>query len=221
MLVAQQMFQQTQSFPMLALPFFMLAGTLMMGGKLGEELLHFATEADAALARRPLSTTVVGSVVFGGVSGSAVANASALGSVLIPWQKAAGLSGRALRGQQRHLGGHRHPDPAVDPDDPLRARQRRQHRRPVHRRHSARAPDGGWASSACCWWRGGAAQFSSPDRQPSTCALAAAGGAEPRPALMLPILILLGLRFGFATPTEIAVLAVVYALAASAFSTAT
>jgi tripartite ATP-independent transporter DctM subunit len=37
-----------------------------------------------------LSTTVVGSVVFGGVSGSAVANASALGSVLIPWQKRQG-----------------------------------------------------------------------------------------------------------------------------------
>ena len=34
---AQQMFAQTQSFPMLALPFFMLAGSLMMGGKLGKE----------------------------------------------------------------------------------------------------------------------------------------------------------------------------------------
>jgi len=34
----------------------------------------------------PLATTVVGSVIFGGVSGSAVANASALGSVLIPRQ---------------------------------------------------------------------------------------------------------------------------------------
>ena len=44
MAVAQTMFQQTQSFPMLALPFFMLAGALMMGGRLGQELLHFATE---------------------------------------------------------------------------------------------------------------------------------------------------------------------------------
>ena len=38
----------------------------------------------------PLSTTVVASVVFGGVSGSAVANASALGSILIPWQRKQG-----------------------------------------------------------------------------------------------------------------------------------
>ena len=36
MIVAQQMYQQTQSFPMLALPFFMMAGSLMLGGKLGE-----------------------------------------------------------------------------------------------------------------------------------------------------------------------------------------
>jgi hypothetical protein len=45
MIVAQQMYQQTQSFPMLALPFFMMAGSLMLGGKLGAELLSFATKA--------------------------------------------------------------------------------------------------------------------------------------------------------------------------------
>ena len=44
MIVAQQMYQQTQSFPMLALPFFMLAGSLMLGGRLGQELLTFASE---------------------------------------------------------------------------------------------------------------------------------------------------------------------------------
>ena len=62
-----------------------------------------------------------------------------------PLAEAAGLSGRAVRRQQRHVGGHRHPDPALDPADPLFARQRRQHRRSVHRRHSAGNPDGGWA----------------------------------------------------------------------------
>ena len=50
LLVAQQMFAQTQSFPMLALPFFMLAGSLMMGGRLGQELLACATQAMAASA---------------------------------------------------------------------------------------------------------------------------------------------------------------------------
>ena len=68
MIVAQQMYQQTQSFPMLALPFFMMAGTLMLGGKLGEKLLGFATKAMQRWRGGPLSTTVVASVVFGGVS---------------------------------------------------------------------------------------------------------------------------------------------------------
>lgn len=90
MAVVQQMFDQTQSFPMLALPFFMLAGALMMGGNLGRELLDFASEGMKRWRGGELSTTVVASVAFGGVSGSAVANASALGSVLIPWQKSRG-----------------------------------------------------------------------------------------------------------------------------------
>src|ERR671910_1925160 len=90
MIVAQQMYQQTQSFPMLALPFFMLAGALMLGGRLGQELLDFASEGMKRWTGGELSTTVVASVAFGGVSGSAVANASALGSVLIPWQKSRG-----------------------------------------------------------------------------------------------------------------------------------
>ena len=41
--VAQQMFSPTQSFPLLALPFFILAGSLMMSGRLGGNLIDFAT----------------------------------------------------------------------------------------------------------------------------------------------------------------------------------
>ena len=93
LIVAQQLFQQTQSFPMLALPFFMLAGSLMMGGRLGGELLTFASEFMKRFTGGELSTTVVAATVFGGVSGSAVANASALGPVLIPWQKKCGYPG--------------------------------------------------------------------------------------------------------------------------------
>jgi len=61
--VAQQVFDQTQSFPMLALPFFMLAGTLMLGGKLGEDLLRLASLAMSRFRGGPLSTTVLASRV--------------------------------------------------------------------------------------------------------------------------------------------------------------
>jgi TRAP-type transport system large permease protein len=90
MIVAQQMFQQTQSFPMLALPFFILAGSLMMSGQLGQNLIDFATALVQRFRGGLASVTVVGSAVFGGVSGSAVADSTALGSMLIPWQKREG-----------------------------------------------------------------------------------------------------------------------------------
>jgi TRAP-type mannitol/chloroaromatic compound transport system permease large subunit len=86
LLVAQQMVNQTLSFPMLALPFFILSGSLMMSGRLGETLIGFATELVQRFRGGLGSVSVLGSCVFGGVSGSAVADATALGGMLIPWQ---------------------------------------------------------------------------------------------------------------------------------------
>ncbi|WP_407279709.1 TRAP transporter large permease [Aromatoleum evansii] len=88
-----KIFQPTQSFPLLAIPFFMLSGNLMMGGTLGKRLIHFATSLVGRFHGGLGQVTVVGSTVFGGVSGSAVAEASALGSMLIPWQKREGYPG--------------------------------------------------------------------------------------------------------------------------------
>jgi C4-dicarboxylate transporter DctM subunit len=88
-----KVFQPTQSFPLLAIPFFMLSGSLMMGGTLGKRLIHFATTLVGRFHGGLGQVTVVGSTVFGGVSGSAVAEASALGSMLIPWQKREGYPG--------------------------------------------------------------------------------------------------------------------------------
>ena len=90
MIVAQQMYNQTQSFPLLALPFFILAGSLMMSGQLGQNLIDFSTILVQRYRGGLASVSVLGSAVFGGVSGSAVADATALGSMLIPWQKREG-----------------------------------------------------------------------------------------------------------------------------------
>jgi tripartite ATP-independent transporter DctM subunit len=85
-----KIFQPTRSFPLLAIPFFVLSGNLMMGGILGEKLIQFATALVGRFPGGLTQVTVVGSTIFGGVSGSAVAEASALGSMLIPWQKREG-----------------------------------------------------------------------------------------------------------------------------------
>lgn len=88
--IAQRLYSPTQSFPMLAIPFFILAGSLMMSGRFGEHLVDFAKLLVGRFRGGMCHVSVVGSVMFGGVSGSAVADASALGNALIPVQKKAG-----------------------------------------------------------------------------------------------------------------------------------
>lgn len=89
-LVVVKLFQPSQSFPLLAIPFFILSGSLMMSGKLGAQLVQFAARLVGRFHGGMGQVSVVGSTIFGGVSGSAVAEASALGSMLIPWQKREG-----------------------------------------------------------------------------------------------------------------------------------
>ncbi|ODC05494.1 hypothetical protein BFW38_14635 [Terasakiispira papahanaumokuakeensis] len=85
--LGQRLYTPTQSFPMLAIPFFILAGSLMMSGRFGEHLVAFAQLLVGRFRGGMCHVSVVGSVMFGGVSGSAVADASALGNALIPVQK--------------------------------------------------------------------------------------------------------------------------------------
>ncbi len=84
------LYQPTSSFPMLAIPFFILAGDLMMSGRFGEYLVTFSKMLVGAMKGGLAQVSVVGSLFFGGVSGSAVADASALGNALIPVQKKQG-----------------------------------------------------------------------------------------------------------------------------------
>jgi tripartite ATP-independent transporter DctM subunit len=213
LLVVQQMFQQTQSFPMLALPFFILAGTLMMEGKLGAELLRFAGELMSRVRGGALSTTVVGSVVFGGVSGSAVANASALGSVLIPWQRKLGYPAGLCAANNATSSVI---DILIPPSIPMI----------LYAVVSGVSIGDLFLAGivpgllmavgfiAVCWWQARRLDIKS-ETTPLGLRKVAKLGLFALPALMMPVLILLALRFGFATPTEIAVMAVLYALAAS------
>lgn len=88
--IAQRLYTPTQSFPMLAIPFFIMAGSLMMSGRFGVYLVNIARLLVGRFKGGLGQVSIIGSVMFGGVSGSAVADATALGNALIPVQKQEG-----------------------------------------------------------------------------------------------------------------------------------
>lgn len=215
MVVAQQMFQQTQSFPMLALPYFMLAGALMMGGRLGSELLDFASEGMKRWRGGELSTTVVASVAFGGVSGSAVANASALGSVLIPWQKMRGYPAGLCAANNATSSVI---DILIPPSIPMILCALVSGTSVADLFIAGVLPGlfmaGGFV--ATCWWIARRRGYKASDVPADRSALLALA-LKSSPAIALPILIFVGLCFGFATSTEMSLLSVVYSLLLSLF----
>ncbi|RMF38821.1 MAG: TRAP transporter large permease [Alphaproteobacteria bacterium] len=77
-------------FSLMAIPFFIFAGELMFHGGIAMRLVRFASAAVGAIRGGLGIVNVFSSMLFGGISGSAVADISALGSILIPVMKEKG-----------------------------------------------------------------------------------------------------------------------------------
>jgi tripartite ATP-independent transporter DctM subunit len=84
MIVFQRMFTSLDSFPFMAIPFFILAGALMNASGLADQIIAFSRAIVGHLAGGLANVSIVASMLFGGVSGSSIADSSALGSILIP-----------------------------------------------------------------------------------------------------------------------------------------
>jgi len=80
--VAQRMTTGIDSFALLAIPFFVLAGELMNKGGIANRLVNFAKSAVGSLPGGLGYVNILASMLFGAISGSAVAAASAIGSVM-------------------------------------------------------------------------------------------------------------------------------------------
>lgn len=80
--VSQRMTTGIDSFALLAIPFFILAGELMNRGGIANRLVNFAKSAVGSLPGGLAYVNVLASMLFGAISGSAVAAASAIGSVM-------------------------------------------------------------------------------------------------------------------------------------------
>jgi C4-dicarboxylate transporter DctM subunit len=92
MMLIQKMHSGIDAFPYLAIPFFVFAGYLMETGGISQRMVDLA-KAIVGHVRGGLGMVViVAEMLFSGISGSSVADASALGSVMIPAMKRSGYS---------------------------------------------------------------------------------------------------------------------------------
>jgi tripartite ATP-independent transporter DctM subunit len=83
-LLPSRMFAGTDSFPLLAVPLFVLAGALMSTGGITTRLVEFAQALVGWIRGGLALVNIQASMFFAGISGSAVADASAVGGVMIP-----------------------------------------------------------------------------------------------------------------------------------------
>jgi len=88
--VMQKMFGGLDSFPLMAVPFFILAAELMSGGALTEVLLRFAAQFVGHLRGGLGHTNILTLTFFSGISGSAMADAAGPGSMLIKMMRDSG-----------------------------------------------------------------------------------------------------------------------------------
>ena len=212
-LLVQQMVAQVQSFPLIAIPFFMLTGSLMMGGRLGAALVGVLSTLIGRFHGGPAQVGVLSSTLFGGVSGSAVADASAIGSLLIPWHKRLGyppaFSAATLAAAATI-------DILIPPSIPMILFALTANASIAALFVAGILPGmlmcGGFMFM--CWWVGKRRNFPR-DLTPINWGEFRVHLLYSSPALLLPVLIVLFLRFGIATPTEVAVLSTLYAAAVS------
>jgi tripartite ATP-independent transporter DctM subunit len=211
--IVQQLVTQTQSFPLVAIPFFMLTGSLMVGGKLGQHLIDMITQMMGRFHGGPAQVGVLSSTIFGGVSGSAVADASAIGSLLIPWLKKLGYPPAFAAGT---LAAAATIDILIPPSIPMI----------IYALVSSASIGALFVAGilpgilmcigfmAVCYVQGRRRNFPR-DNTPFNWTQLRKSTYYAMPALLLPILIIIFLRFGIATPTEVSVMSTLYALIVS------
>ncbi|WNJ91526.1 TRAP transporter large permease subunit [Bosea sp. 685] len=91
-ILSQKLIEGADSFPLLAIPFFMLAGELMNAGGISRRIVVFALTFVGHLRGGLGFVAIFASVVMAAISGSAAADAAAIGALLIPMMRQAGYN---------------------------------------------------------------------------------------------------------------------------------
>jgi C4-dicarboxylate transporter DctM subunit len=217
LLIPHTMFQGTDSFPLLAVPFFILAGALMNAGGITRRLVNFANLLVGHIRGGLAMVTVVASVIFAGITGAAVAEASAIGSVLIPAMRDEGYDidfAAAVVAASSTLG------PIIPPSIPMiiygvSAEQS------IAALFLAGIIPGLLIGLGFMWvvfLRSGKPGASFPRPSPwAGWRRLARGLKDATLALLMPAIILGGIITGVCTPTEAAAVAVIYAVVVGRF----
>jgi len=91
-ILSQKLVEGADSFPLLAIPFFILAGELMNAGGMSRRIVNFALACVGHIRGGLGLVAVFAAVVMAAISGSAAADAAALGTLLIPMMRQAGYN---------------------------------------------------------------------------------------------------------------------------------
>ncbi len=135
----QRLIGGIDSFPLLAVPCFILAGIAMNTGGVTERIYGFASALVGHFTGGLGHVNVLGSLIFSGMSGSAIADAGGLGLLEIKAMKEDGYPAEFAGRAHLRVLHHRPAGAAVDPDGALRRDRQRLGRRAVPRRRDAGA----------------------------------------------------------------------------------
>jgi tripartite ATP-independent transporter DctM subunit len=90
--IVSKIFAGLDSFPLMAIPFYVLAGNLMSEGGLTQKIVSFANALVGHVRGGLAHVSIVSAAIFSGVSGSAAADTAAIGSIMIPAMKKEGYA---------------------------------------------------------------------------------------------------------------------------------
>jgi len=213
-ILAQNLIEGSNSFPLLAVPFFMLAGEVMNAGGLSRRIVNFALSLVGHVRGGLGYVAIVAALLMAALSGSAVADAAALSALLLPMMVAAGHDKGRSAGL---LSAASIIAPVIPPSIGfvifgVAANVS------VSKLFMAGIAPGlmlGVALWITWWYLVRKEDVKPPPRKSLAEVWVALKGATF--ALGMPIIVIVGLKFGVFTPTEAAVVAAVYALVVSMF----
>jgi len=211
LVLLKETFTGIDSFPLMAVPFFILAAELMSGGSLTEVLLKFAGQFVGHKRGGLGYTNVVSLTFFSGISGSALADAAGPGSMLIRMMDKAGYSrsyAAALTASTAIVG------PIIPPSIIMIIYALADDRVSVGALFMAGLIPGLLIAVAMCavnWYISKQRNYKGDNQHPTRKDMWLTTW-KALPAILLPVIILGGMRAGWFTPTEASVVAVFYAL---------